>query len=155
MTSSTVLPSTVIMRCIRVAIFQWLGYPTLFTELCCHGKAITTLMDTAETICEETNQTSELQHVKFVLRAKGCSLQDINRETKNRPANKSKIGETDDTAYLPNTQRAADHIYRLLKKKAIHTIHKPLNKMASRFTYNKSRQVTTQKSGAYKICFQW
>jgi hypothetical protein len=56
--------------------------------------------------------------------------------------------------YLPYIQGTTDCISRLLKKYDIHTIQKPLNKMASRFKSTKDKQLLTQKSGVYKIpCF--
>jgi Zn-finger domain-containing protein len=73
---------------------------------------ITTLMDNAGTICEESNQAAE--HAKYILRKNGYSIQSINRATKAICTNKS--NKRDHTAYLQSTHGSADRIFRLLMK---------------------------------------
>jgi hypothetical protein len=54
-------------------------------------------------------------------------------------------------AYIPYIEGTTDRISRLLQKHDIHTVQKPINKMASGFNSTKDRQLPTKKSGVYKI----
>jgi hypothetical protein len=104
---------------------------------------ITILMDTTKTTGNEINQAFELQHVKFILRASGYFLQDISRATKVRPVNKS---NTEKRAIQPQIQGTTDHISRPGVR-----VQKPLDRIVSRFKSTKDIQLSTKKSGIYKI----
>jgi hypothetical protein len=56
---------------------------------------------------------------------------------------------------VPRKKETMQHTYHIsmgpLKKHVIHTVQKPLNKMASRYKFTKDRQLLVQKLGVYKI----